>query len=101
MFVGILLLLVLCACAGDHVLIAKETARMLGMNTNIKDSKGLPSMGSDGKVPKDLAKNFGQMIMEADGFAQAGACTRAHTHACIYVCMHIRHLAHNVDKYEL
>lgn len=55
---------------GDHVLIAKETARMLGMNTNIKDAKGLPGMDADGKVPKDLGKNFGQMIMEADGFAQ-------------------------------
>lgn len=55
---------------GDHVLIAKETARMLGMGTNIKDAKGLPSMDADGKIPKDLGKNFGQLILEADGFGQ-------------------------------
>lgn len=55
---------------GDHVLIAKETARMLGMSTNIKDAKGLPSMDADGKIPKDLGKNFGEIILDADGFGQ-------------------------------
>mmetsp|Transcript_34189 Transcript_34189/g.75828 ORF Transcript_34189/g.75828 Transcript_34189/m.75828 type:complete len:1030 (+) Transcript_34189:195-3284(+) len=55
---------------GDHVLIAKETARMLGMGTQIRDAKGLPSMDADGKVPKDLGKNFGAQIVDADGFAQ-------------------------------
>ena len=56
------------------MLIAKETARLLGMNTNIKDAKGLPNMDADGKIPKDLGKNFGQMIMEADGFGQVCVC---------------------------
>lgn len=55
---------------GDHVLIAKETARMLGMGTNIKDATGLPSMDADGKIPKDLVKNHAKNFMEADGFAQ-------------------------------
>ncbi len=57
---------------GDHVLIAKETARMLGMGTNIKDAKGLPSLDAEGKAPKDLASKYGEMIMGADGFAQVG-----------------------------
>ncbi len=56
---------------GDHVLIAKETCRMLGMGTNIKDARGLPSL-DNGKAPKDLAEKYGGMIMEADGFAQVG-----------------------------
>ena len=60
--------------AGDHVLIAKETARMLGMGTNIKDAKGLPTMEAGGKVPKDLGEKYGAMILEADGFAQASVC---------------------------
>mmetsp|Transcript_14681 Transcript_14681/g.43032 ORF Transcript_14681/g.43032 Transcript_14681/m.43032 type:complete len:940 (+) Transcript_14681:400-3219(+) len=55
---------------GDHVLIAKETSRVLGLGLNVKDAKGLPSMGEDGKVPKDLHKTHGAMMMEADGFAQ-------------------------------
>lgn len=55
---------------GDHTLIAKETARTLGMGDNIKDPKGLPSMDADGKCPKDLGEKYGKMVMEADGFAQ-------------------------------
>ncbi|KAG1661530.1 hypothetical protein FOA52_000040 [Chlamydomonas sp. UWO 241] len=55
---------------GDHVLIAKETSRVLGLGTNIADAKGLPSMTAEGKVPKDLAKTHGNMVMAADGFAQ-------------------------------
>ncbi len=50
---------------------------MLGMNTNIKDAKGLPSMDAEGKIPKDLGKTFGQMILEADGFAQVRRGTHA------------------------
>lgn len=55
---------------GDHLLIAKETSRMLGLGTNIQDPTGLPTMDADGKAPKDLGKKFGKVIMEADGFAQ-------------------------------
>ncbi len=47
--------------AGDHTVIAKETARMLGMGTCIADASGLPSLDADGKVPKDLGKKYGQM----------------------------------------
>lgn len=35
---------------GDHLLIAKETARQLGMGTNIQDAAGLPSLEEGGKV---------------------------------------------------
>jgi H+-transporting ATPase len=56
--------------AGDHGVIAKETARMLGLGTNIPDAAGLPTMDADGKIPKDLGKKYGKMILEADGFAQ-------------------------------
>lgn len=35
---------------GDHLLIAKETARQLGMGTNIQDAAGLPSLEGGGKV---------------------------------------------------
>lgn len=55
---------------GDHVAIAKETARQLGIGTNILNATGLPSLLEDGTVPKDLSK-FAPMIIEADGFAQA------------------------------
>ncbi|GLI68820.1 hypothetical protein VaNZ11_013324 [Volvox africanus] len=55
---------------GDNLLIAKETARVLGMGTNIQDPKSLPNMDADGKAPKDLGRKYGKVIMEADGFAQ-------------------------------
>ena len=57
-------------CTGDHGVIAKETARTLGLGTNIQDANGLPTLDADGKVPKDLGKKYGKMILEADGFAQ-------------------------------
>ncbi|MEW5303187.1 MAG: hypothetical protein WDW36_005903 [Sanguina aurantia] len=55
---------------GDHLLIAKETARQLGMGTNIQDAAGLPSLEGGGKVPDTLGAQYGEMIMHADGFAQ-------------------------------
>jgi len=55
---------------GDHGVIAKECARMLGLGTNIPDAAGLPTMDADGKIPKDLGKKYGKMILDADGFAQ-------------------------------
>ena len=47
-----------------------QTARVLGMGTNISTTEGLPSMGPDGEIPKDLAKTHGEMIIASDGFAQ-------------------------------
>ena len=54
---------------GDHVAIAKETARQLGLGTNILNAERLPSLDARGKAPKDLEK-FVPMILAADGFAQ-------------------------------
>lgn len=45
---------------------------MLGLGTNIPDAAGLPTMDADGKIPKDLGKKYGKMILDADGFAQVG-----------------------------
>ncbi|GBG70142.1 hypothetical protein CBR_g6273 [Chara braunii] len=55
---------------GDQVVIALETARSLGLGTSIRGVQGLPSLGEDNKVPKDLGKNYGPMILDCDGFAQ-------------------------------
>ena len=54
---------------GDHTAIAKETARVLGLGTNILKADGLPNLDKDGKPPADLEKYI-PIIMEADGFAQ-------------------------------
>lgn len=54
---------------GDAAAIAVETARRLGIGTNIVPSNGLPEL-VDGKPPPDLDR-FAPMIVAADGFAQA------------------------------
>lgn len=54
---------------GDHGVIAKETARTLGMGTNIQSSKGLPVLDENGKVPK-LEARLIEQILAADGFAE-------------------------------
>jgi H+-transporting ATPase len=54
---------------GDHVAIAKETARQLGIGTNILNAERLPNLNAKGKAPKDLDKYVPQ-ILGADGFAQ-------------------------------
>jgi H+-transporting ATPase len=55
---------------GDHTLIARETARSLGMGTNILHSSHLPTLDENGDAPKDLVEKFGRKILETDGFAQ-------------------------------
>jgi H+-transporting ATPase len=54
---------------GDHLLIAKETARALGLGHDIQDASNLPSL-VQGKPPPNLAKDYGAEIEAADGFAQ-------------------------------
>lgn len=54
---------------GDHLLVAKEVARVLGMGTMIRDSTGLPRLTKEGRKPKDL-KRYRDLIEPADGFAQ-------------------------------
>lgn len=55
---------------GDHALIARETARRLGLGDLIRSAEGLPQLDADKKKPKDMAKNYGEMILWSDGFAQ-------------------------------
>ena len=55
---------------GDNILIAKETARRLEMGDNILDPEGLPLLDADKKKPKNLSKNYGNLILGSDGFAQ-------------------------------
>lgn len=56
---------------GDHGLIAKETARVLGMGDYIKNPQGLPALDPETKKkPANLGRDFGDMCLAADGFAQ-------------------------------
>jgi magnesium-transporting ATPase (P-type) len=57
---------------GDHLLIAKETARRLGMGDNIQNKAHLPNLDPVTKeAPKDLVEKYGPMCLMADGFAEA------------------------------
>lgn len=56
---------------GDHLLIARETARQLGMNDNIAGSNDLPMLDPETKKkPDHLSENYGDLILRHDGFAQ-------------------------------
>ena len=56
---------------GDHLLIAKETARVLGMGDYIKNAEGLPLLDAETKKkPDNLGRDYGDMCLAADGFAQ-------------------------------
>ena len=49
--------------------IAKETARVLGMGKRIYTAQGLPMLNPDGSIPDGLVEKFGMKICPADGFA--------------------------------
>jgi H+-transporting ATPase len=56
---------------GDHLLIACETARQLGMGDYIKSAQGLPMLNTETKQkPEHLSRDYGDMCLAADGFAQ-------------------------------
>eukprot|EP00475_Leptophrys_vorax_P025003 TRINITY_DN3479_c0_g4_i2.p1 TRINITY_DN3479_c0_g4~~TRINITY_DN3479_c0_g4_i2.p1 ORF type:complete len:974 (+),score=326.01 TRINITY_DN3479_c0_g4_i2:186-3107(+) len=56
---------------GDHLLIAKNMAQMLDLGDDIENADELPLLDPETKQkPVDLGKNFGDMILKADGFAQ-------------------------------
>jgi len=56
---------------GDHLLIARSTADTLGMGSMIFSSERLPMLDETTKEkPADLSKNFGDLCLAADGFAQ-------------------------------
>ena len=56
---------------GDNVLIARETARALGLGTRIRTPEGLPSLPASGRVPRDLGTTLAPAVLASDGFAQA------------------------------
>ena len=64
---------------GDNVLIARETARALGLGTRICTPEGLPCLPPDGRVPRDLGTSLAPLVLASDGFAQA--CPPAHAYA--------------------
>ena len=56
---------------GDHLLIAKETARRLDMGENINSAEHLPLLDPETKKkPDNLGRDYGDMCLGTDGFAQ-------------------------------
>jgi len=56
---------------GDHLLIARETSRVLSMGTAVRSAEGLPLLDAKTKKkPKHLARDYGTTCLAADGFAQ-------------------------------
>lgn len=56
---------------GDHNLIARETARKLTLGHRIMSSEVLPVLDPVTKQkPANLSRDYGDMILEADGFAE-------------------------------
>ena len=56
---------------GDHLMIARNTALQLEMGDRIFPPDTLPILDPDTKAkPADLGKNYGDLCLAADGFAQ-------------------------------
>lgn len=56
---------------GDHLLIAKETSRVLTLGTKILAPTVLPQLDPmTNQKPENLSRDYGRMILEADGFAE-------------------------------
>lgn len=55
---------------GDHLLIAKEMCRMLDLDDNILTADRLPKMEDPNNLPHDLGDTYGEMMLNAGGFAQ-------------------------------
>lgn len=56
---------------GDHLFIARETSRVLGLGSAIGAAEGLPVLDPvTQEKPPDLGVNFGDIFLGADGFAQ-------------------------------
>jgi len=57
---------------GDHLLIAKEMARMVNMGQNILMPDGLPKFPESGNpkdIPSTLGRDYGDLMLGCDGFA--------------------------------
>lgn len=56
---------------GDHLLIAKETAKVLDLGTDILTAEQLPMLDPETKAkPAKLGDNYGELCYHSDGFAQ-------------------------------
>jgi H+-transporting ATPase len=56
---------------GDHILIARETARKLGLGERITGMEHLPILNEETKQkPENLGEDYGDLCLAADGFAQ-------------------------------
>merc|ERR1711871_1667227 len=56
---------------GDHLLIAKETARVLDLGTDISGADQLPMLDATTKAkPDNLGRDYGELCYHSDGFAQ-------------------------------
>ena len=56
---------------GDHLLIAVETAKRLSLGHRIQSAEGLPNLDPKTKQkPANLSSQYGDLILDADGFAQ-------------------------------
>jgi H+-transporting ATPase len=56
---------------GDHLLIAKETARLLHLGEDISTAEGLPLLDPTTKQkPPNLSRDYGDLCLKSDGFAQ-------------------------------
>lgn len=56
---------------GDHLLIAKETARVLDLGTDISGADNLPMLDPTTKAkPDNLGADYGELCYHCDGFAQ-------------------------------
>jgi hypothetical protein len=72
-----LLVSLILSSPGDHLLIARKTARDLEMGDQrrsgwpvISGPNDLPMLDGKGQPPSDLARTHGALISAADGFAQ-------------------------------
>jgi H+-transporting ATPase len=56
---------------GDHLLIARETARVLEMGDYVKNAVELPMLNPETKKkPENLGRDYGDMCLAVDAFAQ-------------------------------
>ena len=70
---------------GDHLLIAVETAKRLSLGHNILSADGLPNLDAKTKLkPQNLSQDYGDLILNADGFAQVRV-----NHVYCKHCMHL------------
>lgn len=61
---------------------------VVGVQHHFRDARDLPSLDADGKAPKNLAEDYGELIMQADGFAQVRPAVQVNRHPALAACQH-------------